>query len=379
MIGTYFEKHLNISKKQYQSLGQLQVAALAVILKLFAMLLPIMLILTCIRWHFMGWSWVMYVHMLSFTLTFFVIAQQSRLAHITKIWLIVLSFTLVTVGAAVNMQDVFYLALYGSIATFLLVSLVNKQAAIWYQLFLFIATLTIGILEPNYTWVFIKASLNLVLSIAVIMFLGVIITALGNSLAMEQIIAKTERERIYRELHDGLGAHLNVALHLMQHNQIPTERVVSALKDSIDQIRMTTDSINIPCHDITSLLATMRHRLANKLKDTGITLTWQVEQLPELDYFKEDDFRHLQCIIYEVFSNVLQHAKANSMSISAFASDAAIHINFVDDGVGFDINEVKLNGIKQMQARASIIGADITIASNPITTEIHINLPLTRP
>jgi ligand-binding sensor domain-containing protein/signal transduction histidine kinase len=91
--------------------------------------------------------------------------------------------------------------------------------------------------------------------------------------------------------------------------------------------------------------------------------------------------RHLLLIFKEAFNNTIKHARAeNAMLEIRKLNNTEILIQYKDDGEGFDIkNDFVGNGLKNMQARAHKIGADLKIDSqNNSGTTFSLTLNITQ-
>lgn len=89
-------------------------------------------------------------------------------------------------------------------------------------------------------------------------------------------------------------------------------------------------------------------------------------------------------IVQEVINNIIKHAEATSISIYANCQAEAFSLRIIDNGKGFDTFDVKKGkenssglGIRNMQTRAKLIGANLLIDSSPGNgTLVTICLPL---
>jgi signal transduction histidine kinase len=72
-------------------------------------------------------------------------------------------------------------------------------------------------------------------------------------------------------------------------------------------------------------------------------------------------------IAQEAMNNVAKHANASSLVVDLTSSNGRVHLSVTDDGYGFDVAEVSSDhmGLVIMQERASEIGADLAITSEP--------------
>lgn len=184
-----------------------------------------------------------------------------------------------------------------------------------------------------------------------------------------------ERSRILRDMHDGVGAHLSSAIRQVEAGQTSSTELLATLRDSLDQLKLSIDVMNLPGGDVSGLLANLRYRLGARFAASGIRLEWRVDVLPVLERLDTQAMRHLQFIIFEAFSNILQHACCNTMMVSAHANAEDIEITIFDNGIGFDVTQPSSSGRYWMQDRAIGIGAVLVWSSEPGATQLRIQLP----
>lgn len=183
-----------------------------------------------------------------------------------------------------------------------------------------------------------------------------------------------ERSRILRDMHDGVGAHISTAIRQLQSGKANNDTVLHTLRDSLDQLKLTIDAMNLPPGDITALLANLRYRLEPRLKASDIDLQWAVDLIPPVARLDDKAMRQLQFMVYEALSNVLQHAQASTLRIEAEHTAQGARIRMVDNGRGFDVSLPHRKGLLSMQDRANAIGAHLGFQSQPGMTVVEIRL-----
>jgi signal transduction histidine kinase len=184
-----------------------------------------------------------------------------------------------------------------------------------------------------------------------------------------------ERSRILRDMHEGVGSHLSSAIRQIETGATNPEAVLQSLRESLDHLKLSIDAINLPPGDVTALLASLRYRLEPRFAASGVKLQWQVDALDALQGFDGAAMRHLQFMIFEALSNVLQHAQASVLRIEARATALGAQLKIIDDGLGFDVRRAHRRGLLSMRERAGAIGAKLSIASRPGQTVVQIVLP----
>ena len=195
-----------------------------------------------------------------------------------------------------------------------------------------------------------------------------------------QIIVE-ERERIVRELHDGVGAHLVGLLSLVRNKPFDDLHAEKAIQDALDELRLSIDAMQSGPISVASALADLRYRLQPRFEAAGIQVQWRLAQeLGDLDLPAFDVF-HLQRICLEAFTNVLKHSKAGQVQVLGSIRDGAIgggrlvEIEVRDDGVGWRGEGPSSHGrgLRNMRQRAAKLGAELTLENaSPSGTALRL-------
>ncbi len=175
-----------------------------------------------------------------------------------------------------------------------------------------------------------------------------------EALAREQAAA-SERERIYGDLHDDLGARLLGLIHEAQTPQ-QADRARALLQDLRDVV---TRSRGTP-GTLGDVLADIRSEAVQRLAAVGITLDWHgSEALPDppLDHARA---LHLHRIVREAISNVIRHAQARHVRVRVDAREALLRLELTDDGSGAGVDaQVAGSGLRGMRERAAELAGGI--------------------
>lgn len=184
-----------------------------------------------------------------------------------------------------------------------------------------------------------------------------------------------ERTRILRDMHDGVGSHISTAIRQLESGRATQGELLHTLRDSLDQLKLSIDAMNLSPGDVTALLANLRYRLEPRFKASDIELQWAVDLVPPLPRFDHRAMRHLQFMVFEALSNVLQHARASVLRIELRrTSRGGTLLLVIDNGCGFEPDCVKRRGLSSLRERAAAIDADLVIASSPGNTVVEIAL-----
>jgi signal transduction histidine kinase len=194
----------------------------------------------------------------------------------------------------------------------------------------------------------------------------------------ERILAQ-ERQRLMRDMHDGVGSALMSSLVAVQRGQMPAADVAQVLSECVDALKLTIDSLEPSGDDLLVLLATLRYRLEPRLQAAGLTLEWHVSEIPKLAWMNPTSALQILRILQEVLTNVLKHAQARTIRVATEASGTQVIVSVADDGVGFDVSHARPGrGLTNLRRRAEEIGGQIEISSRAGETLVKLLLPVER-
>ena len=193
-----------------------------------------------------------------------------------------------------------------------------------------------------------------------------------------------ERQRLMQDMHDGVGSALMGALTAVESGGISEADTAQLLRECIDDIKLTIDSLEPVDNDLLLLLATVRYRLEPRFEQAGITLAWGVEDIPALPSLSPERALHIRRMVQEIFTNIIKHAKADRVRVSVAATDAEVVIDIEDNGVGFSPQAIlakppkgaRRRGLANLVTRAAAIGGTIEWVSEPGHTRVELRLPL---
>jgi len=184
-----------------------------------------------------------------------------------------------------------------------------------------------------------------------------------------------ERSRVLRDMHDGVGSHISTAIRQLQSGKASDADILHTLRDSLDHLKLSIDAMHVTPGDVGALLANIRYRLEPRIQACGIELQWDVEEIEPMGRLDSGAMGQLQFMVYEAFSNVLQHAQATKMRVAANPiGDPAsgFHLQIIDNGTGYDAQTPHRNGMQSMQQRAQAIGVILRLSSEPGRSVVEI-------
>ena len=208
---------------------------------------------------------------------------------------------------------------------------------------------------------------------------------------------EAERERLYRDVHDGPAQVLANAIFEVEYLERIAERAPSEVRQTLKaelaglktQFRSSLDSVRAMIFDLRppelrelGLAEAMRNyttewesRCGMKVLSTLETTPTELSPAHELAVYR---------VLQEALQNVHKHAQASTVGVVWQRSSAAWTLYVTDDGGGFDLvkaaRRAKSVGLLSMRERAELIGGSLQIQSTPGKgTAVTLLLPATSP
>ncbi|MCD4665661.1 MAG: sensor histidine kinase [Bacteroidales bacterium] len=180
-----------------------------------------------------------------------------------------------------------------------------------------------------------------------------------------------ERKRIALELHDGIGVLLSTAkIHFANISEKTPKN-----KESIDKASKLLEQIS---GDVRKISHNMMPGVLTKLglNDAMEDLFEDIDEMSNISAhinISGDEIRvpeNTEIMLYRIFqeiiNNTLKHAGAKTLSLNMNYLPEKLHIQFADDGIGFNVEEKltsKSLGLSSIQSRVDFLGGDLIIES----------------
>lgn len=214
-------------------------------------------------------------------------------------------------------------------------------------------------------------------------------------------LLQRERERLMRDVHDGIGSQLTSTLALVEGSRVSPEEIADALRDALDDMRLLIAPLGPTADDLLTLLATWRARIERRLERRGLAFDWQVADLPPLPWLGPRDALNVLRIVQEAVTNIVKHAHATTIVVRTARQAgrdgaAGVLVEIGDDGSGLapdrdrpaappdgtsdgDGDRRPRFGLGNMASRASELGGTIEVGSAERGTRVALWLPVERP
>jgi signal transduction histidine kinase len=189
-----------------------------------------------------------------------------------------------------------------------------------------------------------------------------------------------ERERLMRDMHDGVGSQLMSTLAALERGTLPSGQVGALLRACIDDLRLVIDSLDVGEQSLPAALANLRYRLEPRLEASGLALAWHVDAGAGAQ-LGPGALLHVLRVVQEALANALEHAQATRISVHVRAQAGELLVEVTDDGIGLPApgTPVQGRGLANMRQRARSLGGDLETAALSPGTRVCLRIPAATP
>ncbi|MCC6188808.1 MAG: sensor histidine kinase [Anaerolineales bacterium] len=232
----------------------------------------------------------------------------------------------------------------------------------------------------------ITSIIGLVLAVAVIRALEVFDLETRRQIEQmeQQQILAAERDRIARDLHDGAIQTVYTAGLLVESAYTLTppdspaasrlEKAMLVLNDAIAALRRNLGQLR-PARSSESLAEALEHLAADPRFRSMVDVQLQVD-LPPTAALAPARTDHVLAVVAEALSNVVRHARARHVLISAARRDGHLTLTVQDDGIGAGPAPSAGYGLRNMRDRARLLGGELQVAGSAGKgTRVQLSLP----
>ena len=221
----------------------------------------------------------------------------------------------------------------------------------------------------------------------------------GAVLENAQLFSKTEalavlreRERVAREVHDGLAqtlGYLNVQLGLLDQllaagdrsrAQAELEEMALVTREAYQDLRQAITDLRTPLSSTGGLRRTLREYADKFSSRTGIPCRFEGHRGAPAILSPSAEVQVIR-IVQEALANVHKHAPGSEVWLSVDATEREARVIIRDNGPGFDLDSAIMRGgqfgLQTMKERAASVGGALRIDSHPgAGTAIEVVVPL---
>jgi PAS domain S-box-containing protein len=199
---------------------------------------------------------------------------------------------------------------------------------------------------------------------------------------------EAERQRVARELHDGIGQRIALLAMALKDIERLAERPSSALdqklraaEDELAEIASDVHRLSHNLHPSTitylGLLPALRRLCREVSEQTNVAVEFAGPS--DAGHLPEDVGLALFRVAQECLANVAKHSRSPSAAVLLAADSGELRLTISDNGAGFDVTRLQVSGglgLISIQERARMLGADLTIRSSVTKgTTVELRVP----
>lgn len=192
-----------------------------------------------------------------------------------------------------------------------------------------------------------------------------------------------ERQRIARDLHDGVGQQMsglklaweNLSTGLDEGEKLKLSELSSILDDTAQEVRNISHQMMPKVLNEFGLVPAIQEMLDKSLKLTK--LKYQFEHFNLEDRFEKEVELGLFRVAQELVNNVIKHAAATQLNVQLYKSKNKLILVVEDNGVGMKNIATEGHGLLTIQSRLHIIKGEINYDSadgSGTVATVRINL-----
>jgi signal transduction histidine kinase len=197
---------------------------------------------------------------------------------------------------------------------------------------------------------------------------------------VEELATAKERNRLAREIHDGLGHYLtiiNVQLEkALSYRDRSPEEEEQAVRDAK---RLASEALQDVRHSVSTLRVTddafvlipALHLLVERLRSAQLTAELRIEGCEE--GYSQQALMALYRAAQEGFTNIQKYAHAALAELEVHFGEADATLRLSDDGLGFDLTQLSAlrpgregsYGLQGVRERVELVGGTVRVESSP--------------
>jgi signal transduction histidine kinase len=195
---------------------------------------------------------------------------------------------------------------------------------------------------------------------------------------VEELATAKERNRLAREIHDGLGHYLTIinvqlekALSYRDRDPAEEEQAVRDAKrlasEALQDVRRSVSALRAT--DEMFVLTPALYVLVTRLQSAQLTVEIQVEG--EEEGYSQQALMALFRVAQEGFTNIQKYARASLAKLNVHFGETSVSLRLSDDGLGFDVAQLSTlrpgregrYGLQGVRERLELVGGKLQVDS----------------
>ena len=195
-----------------------------------------------------------------------------------------------------------------------------------------------------------------------------------------------ERQRLSRELHDGIGQYLvsvkmklESLLYLDQHEvKEQISKIRTDFDKIVEEIRRISNNLMPSVLEAFGIVFAIRNLCVETSEHTGLRISLDFKG--DFESLNKTIKTYIFRIAQEALNNTVKHARATNVELMLIRQKDEVLFKIRDNGKGFNIQEIKSgtgHGMNNMRERVNLLRGSIDIESHKNEgTQITINIPV---
>ncbi len=193
---------------------------------------------------------------------------------------------------------------------------------------------------------------------------------------LQRQVMLEERQRIVRDMHDGIGGQLLGLMMQVRSGGVDKEEVERGLQSSMADLRLIVDSMDSAEEGLVETLRSFEHRVRSQVEAAGIELTFAVDVDEAVNLGPRPTLQVLR-ILQEAVTNAMRHSGGNRIKVSGSTQLGQIlEMLVADNGMGLSAAVRRGRGLTSMETRARNLGGELSIAGEVRGTTLRLSVPI---
>ncbi|MGP9790861.1 ATP-binding protein [Roseinatronobacter sp. NSM] len=184
-----------------------------------------------------------------------------------------------------------------------------------------------------------------------------------------------ERQRLIRDLHDGLSGHLVSIIAQSEVGTCDARQIEDTARHALEDLRLVINALDLEDDDLRLALSGLRERVEPQMSRLGIKLDWSMVDLPEVRGIKPGNSLAILRILQEALTNAVKHGLGGPIRVAAHP--------FGDDRVCLSVSNPSApareqgcgHGMRNMQSRASELGGEVRFSNTSGRATLQLIVP----
>jgi signal transduction histidine kinase len=189
-----------------------------------------------------------------------------------------------------------------------------------------------------------------------------------------------ERQRMARDVHDGIGGQLASLIAQVRMRKINMDDVEQSLVGGLSELRLLVASLDVIGETLADAMATFQERARQQAAAAGMTLDWNQSDDLAAEIRDQRWLLNLYRLMQEAITNAIRHSGGDRITVTiGHIEGRTILVCIEDNGKGFEREAVKLGrGLANLEHRSKDLQGVISItqAQTGRGTVIHLQAPL---